>query len=73
MLFPGIPERYRDQFPDFFWDWWRDLKRFITTEFTTTGSITLLTASAGIILVSPDGTKYKVTVNDAGALVITAV
>ena len=73
MLFPNIPEQYRSQFPDFFWDWWRELRKFIKRGFTTSGDVTLLTAEAGVILVSPNGTRYKVTVDNAGALVVTAV
>lgn len=73
MKFPDIPEQYRGDFPDFFWDWWRSLRTFIRRGFTTAGDITLLTADAGVILVSPNGTKYKVTVDDGGTLQVNAV
>lgn len=73
MKFPDIPEQYRGDFPDFFWDWWRQLRSFVRRGFTTSGDVTLLTADAGIILVSTNGTKYKVTIDDTGALVITPV
>lgn len=40
-------------------------KRTIDLEFTTT--------SLGPILISPDGSRWKLSVSDAGALVVTAL
>ncbi len=36
------------------------------------GDIYLETASRGIVMRSPDNTEYKITVSNAGALVVTA-
>ena len=36
------------------------------------GDVELLTTSAGIIMKSPDGTRYKVTVSNGGTLTVTA-
>jgi hypothetical protein len=53
-------------------------KRFSILDNTTgdvvlnTGSLFLNTNSSGIFLNSPNGTEYKLTVSNAGALVITA-
>lgn len=43
------------------------------TEIDTYGDIACLTNGKGLILQSPNGTKYKLTVSDVGALTVTAV
>lgn len=67
MIFPDIPEQYRSQLPDFFWNWYRDLKKLIRREFTTAGDVTLIKAGDGIILTNAAGTVTKrVRLNDLG-------
>lgn len=41
--------------------------------FVGDDDIEITTSTAGIILTSPNGTRYRVTVSDAGALVTTAL
>lgn len=41
--------------------------------FKSTGDIELIGASKGIILKSPNGTRYKLTVSNTGSIVVTAV
>jgi hypothetical protein len=42
-------------------------------ELRVDGSRSMLVDDTGFVLTSPDGTEYKVTVSDAGALTVTAV
>ena len=59
--------------------WWAgasgDGRKIETTEtgVTVTGDIDLSTASTGVILTSPNGTRYKLTVDNSGNLTTTAV
>lgn len=39
----------------------------------TSATLTLPEAGSGVVLASPNGTKYKITVSDAGAITATAV
>jgi len=71
-VFPEMPAQLRGFFPDFFWNWWQAFRTFMTSNFTTTGDITLSEAGKGIHLISPDGTAYYVTVDNAGSLTVTA-
>jgi hypothetical protein len=71
--FPEMPPQLRETFPPSFWNWWQAFRVFLTTSFFTSGSVTLITASKGVQLVSPNGTKYLVTVDNAGNLVTTLV
>ena len=41
-------------------------------EWDTSGNLELTAASSGVILKSPNGTRYKITVTDAGSLSIAA-
>jgi len=41
-------------------------------QWDTNGNLELTSASAGVILKSPDGTRYKVTVSNAGSLAVAA-
>lgn len=43
-----------------------------TGKFLPGGDLELFTAGQGVILHSPDGTRYRLTVSNAGALVVTA-
>jgi hypothetical protein len=40
---------------------------------TTAGDVEIIDTTKGIILKSPDGSRFRVTVNDAGALVVTEI
>lgn len=41
-------------------------------KFFSTGDLELFTSGQGVILHSPDGTRYRLTVSNAGAVVVTA-
>jgi hypothetical protein len=41
------------------------------SNFVTVNELALTTTGGGIVMISPNGTEYKLTVSDAGALVIT--
>ena len=41
-------------------------------QWDTSGNLELTTASTGVILKSPNGTRYKVTVTNAGSLSVAA-
>ncbi len=68
---PGLGPKFRTEYPGF-WEWLTGkLEPFIETKFASKGDVTLLTAGKGLHLVSPDGSKYYVTVTNVGALVVT--
>tara|TARA_R100000426_G_scaffold4398_1_gene6790 strand:+ start:59 stop:1111 length:1053 start_codon:yes stop_codon:yes gene_type:complete len=50
-------------------------KKGITTQATlnSAGDLNILTADKGVVLKSANGTQYRVTVSNAGALVVTAI
>lgn len=55
------------------WYWWQDFKSFLSFGFSTRGDIELMVNDKGIIFRSPNGTKYKLTVDNAGNPVWTLV
>jgi hypothetical protein len=67
----GLGPLFQKNFPGF-WEWLTTtLEPLIATRLATQGDVRLLTAGKGIYLISPNGTKYYVTVSNAGALVVT--
>ena len=73
-VFPDMPAGLRGFFPDAFWTgWWQPFKSFILSGFNTKGDVELTVAGKGIILVSPSGDKFKITISDAGTTVISPV
>jgi hypothetical protein len=68
-LNPATMKEIDRQFPGFE-QWYNLLMAFLRTKFDTQGYVRLVTAGTGIYAVSPNGTKYKATVSNAGAWVI---
>jgi hypothetical protein len=71
--FPELPGELRQVFPKSFWSWWQAFRSYLLSEFVTQGDVEVSTASSGIVLKSPDGTRWRVTVTNAGVLVVTAL
>lgn len=55
-------------------EWWDDFDTtpVMRAKVDTDGTIEILGAGKGIVLASPDGTRWRLTVSNAGALVIAA-
>lgn len=64
MAFPRLPPQIRD-FTDKlipgFWSWYQDCTRYWS-------NIESLTDSGSVILRSPDGSRWKVSIDDSGVL-----
>lgn len=52
---------------------WREAVTARINRFITGEDIEVSTIGKGIILVSPNGTRWRVTVNNAGVLVVTSL
>lgn len=66
---PELIKNIDQQFPGF-QNWYTLLMTFLKTKFDTQGDIRFLVAAKGIFIISPNGTKYKATVDNTGAWLI---
>ena len=71
--FPELPSELQQTFPSSFWFWWQAFRSYLLSEFVTQGDVEVSTAASGVILRSPDGNRWRVTVSNVGALVVTAL
>jgi hypothetical protein len=71
--FPELPGELRSNFPNSFWNWWQALRTWLLSGFATQGSIEITTIGKGLILRSPNGSRWQITVDNTGAVISTAL
>ena len=60
-VLPEMPSELRGQMPEAFWSWWQAFRAYLLTEGTE------------IVLKSPDGTRWQISVSDGGIVTTTAL
>lgn len=71
--FPEMPPQLRTTFPASFWNWWQAWRTYMLTALFTNGDMTFTKTGIGPILRSPNGTKFRLIVQDDGSVHSTPV
>ena len=60
-LLPEMPPELQAQLPEAFWGWWQAFRAYLLTEDTA------------LVMKSPDGSRWQISISDGGAVVVTAL
>lgn len=60
-MLPEMPPELQAQLPEAFWGWWQAFRAYSLSEDTA------------IVLKSPDGSRWQISVSNVGVVTVTAL